>query len=71
MGVGWGVLSWAIIGVNRVEGGKILHVHYLGGLGKCWVGAPHLHERLGRGNKWVVRGLLKWYGELANGAWFA
>jgi hypothetical protein len=22
MGVGWGVWSWAIIGANRVEGGK-------------------------------------------------
>jgi len=35
-----------------VEGGKSLHVHYLGGLGKCWVGSPHLHKGLevGRGN---------------------
>jgi hypothetical protein len=32
-----------------MEGGKVLHVHYLRGLGKCCVGVSHLHEGLGVG----------------------
>jgi hypothetical protein len=34
-------------------------VHYLKGLGKCWVGASHLHKglRVGMGGWWVVHGL--------------
>jgi hypothetical protein len=30
----------------------VLYVHNLKGLGKCWIGAPHLHEALkvGRGS---------------------
>jgi hypothetical protein len=43
MGVGLGVWSWATIRADKVD------VHPLGGLGKCWVGAPHLHEGLGVG----------------------
>jgi hypothetical protein len=35
-------------------------VHYLGGLKKCWVGAPHSHEGLGSvwglvGGVWFVK----------------
>jgi hypothetical protein len=30
MGVGWGVKSLATIGVDWVEGGKVLLVHFLG-----------------------------------------
>jgi hypothetical protein len=40
-----------------VEGEKVLHVHYLRGLGKCKVGAPHLHKGwgpIGGINKWCV-----------------
>jgi hypothetical protein len=29
--------------VNKMEGEKVPHAHYLGGLGKCCVGAPMLH----------------------------
>jgi hypothetical protein len=28
-----------------MEGEKVLHVHYQGGLRKCWFEAQHLHER--------------------------
>jgi hypothetical protein len=32
-----------------MEGEKVLHVHYLGGLEKCWVEVSHLHKGLGVG----------------------
>jgi len=35
------------MGVNKKDGEKGLHVHYLGGLKKCKVNAPYLHQRLG------------------------
>jgi hypothetical protein len=47
MKVHWGVWSCATGNVNRMEGGKALHVHDQGGLGKCKVGAPHSPKRLG------------------------
>jgi hypothetical protein len=47
MGVGWGVWSWAIIGVDKVEGEKFQYMYYLEGLGKCLVGVPHSYEGLG------------------------
>jgi len=36
----------------RWKGEKVLNVHYLRRLGKCWVGTPHSHEGLevGRGS---------------------
>jgi hypothetical protein len=30
-------------GLIEWKGEKVLHVHYLGGLKKCYVGAPKLH----------------------------
>ncbi len=36
---------------------KVLHVHYLGGLDKCWIGTPRSHKRLGANKKtngWCV-----------------
>ncbi len=47
MGVGCKVWSWVIKRVDKVEGGRggAGPTHYLRGLKKCWVGAPHLHER--------------------------
>jgi hypothetical protein len=48
-------------------------VFYLKGLGKCRVGVAHSHERLkvDKGNRWMMCGLLKWYGGLAAGVLFA
>lgn len=40
-----------------MEGEKVLHVHYLERLDKCWVGTPSSHKRLGvdKGtNGWCV-----------------
>jgi hypothetical protein len=37
------------IRANKVEGEKVLHVHYLKGLEKCWVRAPYSHIGLGVG----------------------
>ncbi len=51
MRVGWKVLLWVTMGVEKMEGGKVLLVHDLGGLGKCGVGVPHSHEGL-----WVSTG---------------
>jgi hypothetical protein len=36
-------------GLTEGKGEKVLHVHYLGGLEKCWVGVTHSHEGLGVG----------------------
>jgi hypothetical protein len=33
-----------------VEGGRVLHVHYLRGLRKCKIRAPNSHIGLGVGN---------------------
>jgi hypothetical protein len=37
-----------------MEGEKVLHVHYLAGLGKCKVRASHYHKglKVGKGNLW-------------------
>jgi len=43
------------------KGEKVLIVHYLRRLGKCWVGTPHSHEglKVGKGSWRVVCGLHK------------
>jgi hypothetical protein len=48
----YGLIEW--------KGEKLLYVHYLGGLKKCWVGVPHSYEGFGvdRRNQWVVCGSL-------------
>jgi hypothetical protein len=39
-------------GLMEGKGEKVLHVHYLRGLEKCWAGVTHSHKGLGvdRGN---------------------
>ncbi len=37
------------LSANRVEEGKILHVHDQGGFKKCRIRAPHSPKRLGAG----------------------
>jgi hypothetical protein len=44
--VSWGVWLSATMGTKIMEGGKVLLLHDLQGLGKCGVGIPHSHERL-------------------------
>lgn len=52
MKVSWGVWLSTTMGTKIMEGGKVLLLHDLRGLGKCGVGIPHSHERLraGKGN---------------------
>jgi hypothetical protein len=57
-------------GLTEGKGEKVLHVHYLGGLEKCWARVTHSHEGLVGGAR-VVCVLLKWYRELEDGTWFA
>jgi hypothetical protein len=42
-------------GLVEWKGENVLHVHDQGGLGKCRVGALHLHKNLG-----LVRGTSGW-----------
>ncbi len=49
-----GALIMTTIGVDKMEGEKVLPLHDQRGLGKCKVGVPHSHEELGVG-KWNYR----------------
>jgi hypothetical protein len=44
-------VATTIIGVDKVEGVKVLLVHDYEGLGKCEVGASHSHEGFGAGKR--------------------